>query len=100
MYQAVLVWWVALASLPLCAPSELVDGLLFCAFSLMPVLVMAWRKRSVEKALYSVVSWCVNAAGLLLGLIGARKPTREAIQSRVLREPGDASSGPVPQVAR
>jgi hypothetical protein len=51
------------------------------------VLLMTWRKRSVTKALYAVVSWCFNAAGLLRGLLRSQRPAREAIASRVLKEP-------------
>jgi glycosyltransferase involved in cell wall biosynthesis len=87
LYIAVLGWWAVLASVtlwPMTAPWRLA---LFCAIAGAPVLLMTWRKRSAAKALYAVVSWCFNAAGLLRGLLRPQRPAREAIASRVLKEP-------------
>jgi hypothetical protein len=94
IYLAVLGWWAVLASTllwPLPAPWRLV---VFCAIAAAPVLLMTWRKRSLAKALYSVVSWCFNAAGLLRGLLRRQRPAREAIASRVLKEPAAAFAQP------
>ncbi|MDP3759596.1 MAG: glycosyltransferase [Ramlibacter sp.] len=87
IYTAVLVWWaVLLAALlwPAPAPARLA---VFAALAAAPLLVMLWRKRSLRRAAYSVVSWCFNAAGLVRGLLRARRPAREPIESRVIQDP-------------
>ena len=48
---------------------------------------MLWRKRSLSRAAYSVVSWCFNAAGLVRGLLRQRRPANGHIASRVIQEP-------------
>ncbi len=58
----------------------------FCVIATAPVLLMTWRKRSATKALYSVVSWSFNAAGLMRGLLRPQRPAREAIASRIVRD--------------
>jgi hypothetical protein len=62
----------------------------FALLALLPLLVMIWRKRSLARGLYSVVSWCFNAAGLVRGLLHRRLPPGDPIDSRVLREPPPA----------
>ena len=87
LYMAVLAWWALLASVPFW-PLEVIGRLaIFCTLVTAPVALMAWRKRSAAKAMYSVVSWSVNAAGLLRGLLRTQRPAREAILSWVLKEP-------------
>jgi hypothetical protein len=51
---------------------------------------MLWRKRALAPALYSVASWCFNAAGLVRGLLHRRRAARDPIPSRILREPPQA----------
>jgi hypothetical protein len=48
---------------------------------------MAVRKRSIERGIYSVVSWCVHAAGLVVGFLHRRVPPRNTVASIVLHEP-------------
>ena len=87
IYSAVLAWWLALLSIPLWplpAPARLAC---FTALASTPVLVMLWRKRSLSRAMYSVASWCFNAAGLVRGLLHRRRAPRGPIPSRILREP-------------
>lgn len=92
LYSAVLIWWLVLASVPFWPlPVPLRAGA-FCALAAAPFLLMAWRKRSFGKALYSVASWCVNTAGLVCGMLRPRRPAGEAIRSRVLLDRVDASS--------
>lgn len=87
LYLAVLGWWAVLASVPLWPVTPSWRLAFFCAVATAPVLLMTWRKRSLTKALYAVVSWCFNAAGLLRGLLRRQRPAREAIASRVIKEP-------------
>jgi glycosyltransferase involved in cell wall biosynthesis len=85
LYVAVLVWWFALlGSWALPMPWVAHVGL-FSAAAATPFVLMAWRKRSAEKAVFSVVSWCFNAAGLVRGLLGPRRPARESVASVQLR---------------
>lgn len=87
LYLAVLAWWGLLFSVPFWPiPVSWRFGWL-CLLAATPLALMAWRKRSLTKAVYSVVSWCFNAAGLLRGLMQRRRPAREAISSRVIQEP-------------
>lgn len=92
IYLAVLGWWAVLASVALWPVSASWRLAFFCAIATAPVLLMTWRKRSLPKALYSVVSWCFNAAGLLRGLLRRQRPAREAIASRVLKEPAQEAA--------
>lgn len=95
LYLAVLVWWVVLASVALWPVSASWRLGFFCAIATAPLLLMTWRKRSITKALYAVVSWCFNAAGLLRGLLHRQRPAREAIASKVLKEPISALRQPM-----
>jgi hypothetical protein len=47
---------------------------------------MALRKRSIGRAVHSVVSWCFNAAGLVRGLLSPRVAPTAPIASVVLQE--------------
>ncbi len=91
LYAAVLVWWLALLTLPfltflpLTLGQRLVADALLLAF---PVLVMSWRKRSFERGLYAVASWCVHAAGLLRGLARKQVDPKQPLARRVLQEAG------------
>jgi len=85
IYVAVLVWWMVLLGW-LLAP--LPWGARLAAFGLTaaaPFALMAWRKRSLEKGVFSVVSWCFNAAGLVRGLLAPRRPARGAVASVQVR---------------
>ncbi|MGH8820891.1 MAG: glycosyl transferase, partial [Rhodoferax sp.] len=94
LYMFVFVWWAVLISVPFWPMSIPFRVACFFALAIAPVLLMTWRKRSITKALYSVVSWCFNAAGLIRGLVCAQRPARETISSMVLQEPADLSSRP------
>lgn len=96
LYLAVLAWWALLISVPFWPVSALGRMGIFCLLATTPVLLMAWRKRSVAQAMYSVVSWCFNAAGLVRGLLRTRRPAHEPIASRILQEP----AGRPPQSAQ
>ena len=91
IYLAVLAWWALLLSVPFWPGSVAARLASFALLLVAPVLLMAWRKRSFTKALYAVVSWCFNAAGLLRGLLRPQRPAGEAIASRILHLPGAVS---------
>lgn len=81
IYVAVLVWWFALLLIFGVAIKEITALLLLGLLALLPFSVMAWRKRSASKAIFSVVSWCFNAAGLVRGLLSVPKDTTIRIAS-------------------
>lgn len=87
LYLAVLGWWAVLLSVPLWPLPAAARADAFAAVAGTPLLVMAWRKRSLGRAVYSVASWCVHAAGLVRGFLAPRRPPRARIPSRVLHEP-------------
>ena len=89
LYLAVLLWWVALSSVPFWPLAPIARAVIFCVVLAFPVAVMTWRKRSFDQALYAVVSWCFHSAGLLRGLLQRPRPQHDAIASTVLREPSD-----------
>lgn len=92
LYLCVLGWWAVLLSVPFW-PASISSRLVWLAMLVLtPVLLMVWRKRSLSRGVYAVVSWCFNAAGLVRGLLRAQRSAREAISSRVLREPSGSSS--------
>lgn len=86
IYTAVLAWWVILVTIPFWPLAAGWRIACFAALASGPLLVMTWRKRSVARAAYSVVSWCFNAAGMVRGLLRPRVPPRSPVASRVLHE--------------
>jgi len=91
LYLGVLAWWALLLSIPLWPLAWPAQAAVATGLLLAPWLVMLVRKRSPGRALYSVVSWCFHAAGLVRGLVHRRRPAHESIASQVVREP----AGPV-----
>lgn len=94
LYAAVVAWWGALVAaslLPLNAHERVVSIALLV---LLPLAAMTVRKRSGLRAAYAVLSWNVQAAGLVRGLLRRRRPPGQPIASRILREPQDAPSPP------
>lgn len=88
IYLAVVAWWLLLLTVPFW-PLTAVQRLgAFCVLLAAPLLLMTLRKRSFEKALYSLVSWGFNAAGMVRGFFRPQRPATDAIASRVLHEPG------------
>lgn len=87
LYGAVLAWWAVLATVPFWPASAAQRGATFAVLAVAPLAVMLWRKRSLNRAIYSVVSWCVHAAGLVRGFLAPRREPRAPIASRVIQEP-------------
>jgi glycosyltransferase involved in cell wall biosynthesis len=91
-HLGVLAWWCLLLSVafwPFSAPARI--GC-FAALAAAPWLPTLWRERSPARACYLMVSWCIGTAGLLRGLLRPQRPPRDAIDSRVLQEPPQASA--------
>ncbi|MBA2964517.1 MULTISPECIES: glycosyltransferase family 2 protein [Ramlibacter] len=93
LYLGVLGWWALLLAAALWPADAAVRAGAVATLALVPVAAMAWRKRSLERAVYSVSSWCVNTAGLVRGFLAPRTPPQDRIASRVLKEP-EAAGGP------
>ncbi|MBH2020584.1 glycosyltransferase family 2 protein [Polaromonas sp.] len=85
LYAAVLVWWLVLLAFLMLPMPWAVRLWAFLLTAAAPFLLMAWRKRSARKAVFSVVSWCFNAAGLVRGLLAPQRPAREAVGSVQVR---------------
>ncbi|MGZ5787804.1 MAG: glycosyltransferase family 2 protein [Ramlibacter sp.] len=92
LYAAVIAWWAALLSVPFWPLDAALRAACFAALAAAPLAIMFWRKRSIERAAYSVVSWCFHAAGLARGLARRRLPPRSFIPSRILKEPLEPSA--------
>ncbi len=117
LYQAVWVWWAALAGLlvlALAASGPLRTAQLPGQLPLMPLawaalaglLTLPWatmtlRRRSAQAGCYAVASWCVHAAGLLRGFLAPRRPPGDPIDARVIQPWPEAYAGsllPPPRV--
>lgn len=90
LYGAVLAWWLVLLTVPFWPMPAAGRAAALAALAAAPLLLMAWRKRSLARACHSIVSWCFAAAGLVRGLLHRRHPPRGPIASKVLREPPQA----------
>ena len=94
LYIATLAWWAVLASVAFWPGSPTFRLISVACLALAPLGLMTWRKKSMTKALYSVVSWSFYATGLIRGFSRVQRPPREAIASRILREPGSSMPNP------
>jgi glycosyltransferase involved in cell wall biosynthesis len=86
LYLAVLAWWLVVFSVPFWPVPPAWRMAYFCSLLTAPVLLMTWRKRSVTKAIYAVVSWCFNAAGLVRGLLHPPRSAGDVISSIIIKE--------------
>lgn len=68
IYVATLFWWIILTGLLLTG-----NMLYFVMIGLLPLALMTWKKKSINKAVFSIVSWNMNAAGLLRGFFKSQK---------------------------
>jgi glycosyltransferase involved in cell wall biosynthesis len=87
IYLAVLAWLALLVLLlasPILAESKLILGL---PLALAPFALMSVRKRSLNKAVYSVASWLLNAFGLLRGLLRPQRPPQAPIAASCVAYP-------------
>jgi GT2 family glycosyltransferase len=92
IYSAVLAWWAVLATVFFWPMPPAARFIAFAAIAAFPFAAMTLKKRSLSRAVYSVVSWSFNAAGLVRGLLRKRRPPRVRIASVVLHEPQPAQA--------
>lgn len=91
LYGAVLLWWLTLLTVPFLPLSAAARTACFVALAATPLAVMTWRKRSLERAAYSVASWCVNSAAMVRGWLAPRIPPTERIPSQIIKEAATAA---------
>ena len=85
LYGAVLMWWFVLLAFLIAPLPWAVRLSAFLLLAAAPFVLMAWRKRSASKAVFSVLSWCFNAAGLVRGLLASQRSAREPVASIEIR---------------
>jgi glycosyltransferase involved in cell wall biosynthesis len=81
IYLATIAWWlVMLATLFIDLSATSKTGLIF-SILVFPILLMAIKKRSLKKAVFSVVSWNINALGLIRGFFFTGKRSEKDIDA-------------------
>ena len=86
LYAGILFFMAALCLTLLLPISPFLKVFFFTAPFVLVYLAMAWRKKSFAKALYSLVAWSFNTAGLLRGLLRRRRHPREHVASLLLKD--------------
>lgn len=86
LYIAVLMWWAALSGIALLITPLSVKAFSMVIVLVMPLIGMAWRKRSIRKAVFSVVSWSYNTAGLIRGALTPQVDARAPLGTVMLRK--------------
>ncbi len=85
IYAATILIWIFLLAVVV-YPSTIHSKILWATTLLfLPVILMALRKRSLVKAIYSVISWKVNSLGLVKGLLKQQISCQEQIQTKVIK---------------
>lgn len=84
LYLAVLGMWMSLFAIGLMPLSHSYKFSGIVLLSVLPLAVMTVRKKSFDKAVYSVISWSFNALGLLRGLIKKQQSPLLSIEAKIL----------------
>ncbi len=82
---AVVAWWATLVMLTAGALADVKWLPWLSAVALAPVATMVARKRSAVMGLYSILAWCLDAAGLVRGLCSRPKDPTSRIESRIVQ---------------
>jgi len=77
IYLAVIGWWLPLLFIPFCSIESVVKSISWTILLLAPIILMTIKKKSLKKALYSVISWNMNAAGLIRGILSSRNSKKQ-----------------------
>jgi glycosyltransferase involved in cell wall biosynthesis len=88
---AVALWGLVLAVLAV-TQSWFWGLALLSASCILPATVMALRRRSLTRGIYSVVAWHVQGFGLVRGFFRKRTAPAEPISSRIIRTAGTVLS--------
>ena len=84
LYLAVLVWWLSLFTIGLMPNSYVYKFSVMFFLLVLPIIVMTIRKKSINKAIYSVISWSFNSLGLLRGLIKKQQSPLSSISANII----------------
>lgn len=81
IYVMTLLWWLVLIGIALSPlPTMTKLASLACVLASLPI-AMSLKKRSLAKGLFSVVSWCFNAGGLVRGTFSKQQSPEKTIES-------------------
>jgi glycosyltransferase involved in cell wall biosynthesis len=72
IYIVVIFWWIFLATLPLINAPILLKTIMWFGILLTPLILITFKKKSIIKGIYSIVSWNINSIGLLKGFFTPR----------------------------
>ena len=81
IYLATIFWWLALVLTLLLPVAQSTKLVFFTLFFLLPFALMALKKRSLEKSIFSVISWNFNAAGLIRGFFSSQRDPIKPIET-------------------
>jgi len=84
IYLATIIWWLLLFAILLSPLNTIAKLLLFAACLSAPFALMSLKKKNLAKAVFSIVSWSFNAAGLLRGLFRNQKNPQDSIDSQTI----------------
>jgi len=84
IYLATIVWWLLLLAVLLSPIPIGIKTLILSVCFLTPFALILIKKKNVSKAVFSVVSWNFNAAGLLRGILTHQKNPQEPINSQTI----------------
>lgn len=85
IYAVVVFWWLFMSGVvfwPILISEKII---IFTTLLSLPFAIMVFRKRSIEKALFSVVSWCFNSIGFIRGFFRTSKSSMALIDSRKIK---------------
>lgn len=85
LYLLTLAWLLVNTTLLILSFFKPTNLLLFLIVFASPILLMAIKKRSLQKAFFSVTSWSFNALGLIRGLINPQVSPFQPIQIKVIK---------------
>jgi hypothetical protein len=80
IYAVTITIWIGVSLLVVCSTTIGIKIYLTLILIFAPVVFMTFRKHSMTKAIYSVISWHVNAAGLIRGFLRKPKNPRQSIK--------------------
>lgn len=83
LYLAVVAWWGVLLSAPAWPLAGPAHALAAVAVFLLPFTAIGLKKRSLARAVYSVTSWNLHAAGMVRGLFRSRTAPLQRIATAV-----------------
>ena len=85
LYLLTLAWLILTTILLMLSIYNLLFLPVMLGVFVAPMLLMALKKRSLKKALFSVISWSFNALGLIRGLTGAQTSPTDLIKIKVIK---------------